>query len=72
VSVQIHTMGADPFFVNDGDLEAAQDLVTTTTDAELILYPGDQHLFADASLPSYVVNQAALLGQRVLDFLGTR
>ena len=32
--------------------------------------PGDQHLFADSSLPSYDPDAAALLTQRVLDFLG--
>ena len=39
------------------------------SDAELFLYPGDQHYFADASLPSYDAEAAALLSRRVLDFL---
>jgi len=34
-----------------------------------IVYPGDQHLFADSSLASYDPDAAALLTQRVLDFL---
>ncbi len=38
-------------------------------DGELFLYPGDQHYFADSSLPSYDAEATALLTQRVLDFL---
>ncbi len=72
VPVQVHAMEADPFFVDEGDLEAASALVESAEHAELFLYPGDQHLFADASLPSYDAAAAALLGQRVLDFLATR
>lgn len=63
-------MDADPFFVGDGDIEAAYALVDAAKDAELFLYPGDQHLFADSSLPSYDADAATLLSQRVLDFLG--
>ena len=37
--------------------------------SELFLYPGDQHLFADSSLPSYDADAAALLTERVLAFL---
>jgi TPR repeat protein len=36
---------------------------------ELFLYPGDQHYFADSSLPSYDAESAALLTGRVLAFL---
>jgi dienelactone hydrolase len=39
-------------------------------DAELFLYPGDQHLFADSSLASYDAEAAALLTRRVKEFLG--
>ena len=72
VPVQVHAMEADPFFVDDGDLDAARALVESTEHAELFLYPGDQHLFADPSLPSYDAGAAAVLSQRVLDFLQTR
>src|SRR5262249_33046610 len=51
VPVQVHGMDADPFFVNEGDIDAARALVESTDDAELFLYPGDQHYFADSSLP---------------------
>jgi dienelactone hydrolase len=67
--VQIHGMDNDPVFVGEGDIDAARQLVDSTDDAELFLYPGDQHYFADSSLPSYDPDAAALLTQRVLDFL---
>ena len=72
VPVQIHSMDADPFFVDEGDLDAARDLVASTEQAELFLYPGDQHLFADSSLPSYDPDATELLTKRVLDFLAAR
>ena len=72
VPVQIHGMDADPFFVDEGDIDAARALVDEASDAELFLYPGDQHYFADSSLPSYDADAAALLTQRVLSFLGDR
>jgi dienelactone hydrolase len=69
VPVQIHGMDADPSFVDEGDLAAARELVETVDDAELFLYPGSKHLFADRSLPDYDEAAATLLTQRVLDFL---
>lgn len=69
VPVQIHGMDGDEFFVEEGDLDAARTLVRTTTDAELFLYPGRQHLFADDSLPSYDQHAAGLLTERVLTLL---
>jgi dienelactone hydrolase len=72
VPVQIHGMDADPFFVDEGDLDAAKAIVESTPDAELFLYPGDQHYFADSSLPSYDPDATTLLTRRVLDFLATR
>jgi dienelactone hydrolase len=72
VPVQIHGMDADPIFVGEGDIDAARALVGSTEQAELFLYPGDQHYFADSSLPSYDAYAAALLTRRVLDFLRAR
>ena len=72
VPVQIHGMDADPIFVDEGDLDAARALVDSAEQAELFLYPGDQHYFADSSLPSYDADAAALLTRRVLDFLQSR
>ena len=69
VPVQIHGMDADPIFVGEGDVDAAREIVATTDDAELFLYPGDQHYFADSSLASYDPDATALLTRRVLDFL---
>ncbi len=69
VPVQIHGMDADPYFAGEGDIDAARALVGEADDAELFVYPGDQHLFADSSLPSYDPEAAALLTQRVLAFL---
>jgi dienelactone hydrolase len=72
VPVQIHGMDADPFFAGEGDIEVARALVASTAQAELFVYPGGQHLFADASLPSYDKDAAALLTERVLGFLSAR
>jgi dienelactone hydrolase len=72
VPVQVHGMDADPIFAGEGDLDAARELVGQAKDAELFLYPGDQHYFADSSLPSYDADATALLLQRVLDFLHPR
>ncbi|HKP26920.1 MAG TPA: dienelactone hydrolase family protein [Dongiaceae bacterium] len=69
VPVQIHGMDNDPFFVGEGDIHAAREIVEKAEDAELFLYPGDQHYFADSSLPSYDATAAALLTRRVLEFL---
>jgi dienelactone hydrolase len=72
VPVQIHGMDADPSFAGEGDIEAARELVASTEDAELFVYPGDRHLFADPSLASYDSEAAKLLTRRVLDFLAAR
>lgn len=72
VPVQVHGMDADPIFVGEGDIEAARALVESADDAELFLYPGDQHYFADRSLPSYDPEATAVLTRRVLEFLRTR
>ena len=69
VPVQIHGADADPYFVGEGDIEAAREIVEEVEDAELFLYPGDQHYFADSSLPSYDPEATKLLTGRVLEFL---
>jgi dienelactone hydrolase len=69
VPVQIHGMDKDPVFVGEGDIDAAREIVETVDDAELFLYPGDQHYFADSSLPSYDADATALLTIRVRAFL---
>src|SRR5262249_35167134 len=71
VPVQIHGMDKDPFFALEGDIDAARELVETVGPAlaELFVYPGDKHLFADSSLPSYDAESAALVIQRSRAFL---
>jgi dienelactone hydrolase len=68
VPLQIHLMEADEWAL-EGDLDAARELDETVESAELFLYPGDRHLFADNSLPDYDENAATLLKRRVLSFL---
>jgi dienelactone hydrolase len=72
VPVQVHGMDADPFFVDDGDLDAAKALVEEADQAELFVYPGDGHLFSDSSLASYDAAATDLMMKRVLDFLAER
>jgi len=71
VPVQIHGMDKDPFFALEGDIDAARELVENVGPAlaELFVYPGDKHLFADSSLPSYDAESAALVIQRSRAFL---
>lgn len=69
VPVQIHGMDADPYFVGEGDVEAARELVATASDAELFMYQGEEHFFADSSLSGYDPEAAGLLRARVLSFL---
>jgi len=70
VPVQVHGMEGDEFF--DEDLPAARALAESSPDAELFVYPGEQHLFADSSLDDYDEEAATLLMQRVQDFLASR
>jgi dienelactone hydrolase len=67
VPVQVHAKDGDPEFAEDR--AAAEALVASTDDAELFLYPGSEHLFADSSLPEYDAEAAALLLERVRAFL---
>jgi dienelactone hydrolase len=65
VPVQIHTMEEDEW----GDVDVSREFAETVKDAELFLYPGDRHLFADSSLSDYDESAATLLKQRVHAFL---
>jgi dienelactone hydrolase len=67
VPVQVHAKEDDPEFAEDR--AAAEALVESTEDAELFLYPGKEHLFADSSVTDYDPVAAALLMKRVLAFL---
>ena len=67
VPLQIHMMEDDEWSLED--LPAARELVQSVDGAELFLYPGDRHLFADSSLPDYDEGAAKLLERRVVGFL---
>lgn len=67
VPVQIHGMAGDEFF--DEDIAAARDLAESASAAELFVYGGSSHLFADSSLADYDADAAGLLMERVQDFL---
>lgn len=67
VPVQIHAMENDAWFLED--MDSARALADSTDVAELFLYPGDKHLFADASTSDYEPEAARLLMERVLAFL---
>jgi dienelactone hydrolase len=67
VPVQIHAMEGDEWF--EEDRPAAEALVAEADNAELFLYPGDAHLFADSSLPGFDEKAARLLVERTLAFL---
>jgi len=67
VPLQIHMMDRDPWA--EEDRPAAETLVEQVEDAELFLYPGSGHLFADSSLDDYDEEAAGLLKERTLAFL---
>ena len=67
VPVQIHAMDGDEWF--EEDAAAAQELVDEVESAELYLYPGTGHLFADRSLGDFDEAATALLKRRVLAFV---
>ena len=71
VAVQVHGKDDDPFFAHEGDVDAARELVETIGPelGQLFLYPGNQHLFTDRSLPSYDAEATALVLRRSLEFL---
>lgn len=65
VPVQLHTMEDDDW----GDVDVARALAEAIEGAELFLYPGDRHLFTDRGSADYDEGAAALLTDRVFDFL---
>ncbi len=67
VPVQIHMMDSDPWTAED--LVTARAMVGAIGDAELFLYPGSGHLFADPSSDDYDERGAELLKERTLAFL---
>lgn len=70
VPLQMHMMDADEWALPpNADLGVARRLDETVESAELFVYPGDRHLFADNSLTDYDEQATTLLKQRVLGLL---
>ncbi|TIC81604.1 dienelactone hydrolase [Nocardioides sp. GY 10127] len=69
VPAQVHGMDADPFFAEEGDLAAAREVAAEHPEVEVFTYPGNVHLFSDASLGSYAPDATELLLERSLAFL---
>lgn len=70
VPLQVHGGEADEFFMDEGDVDAARQIVAAAGDGgELFTYAGCGHLFADASSQAHDAAAAALVQQRVLDLL---
>jgi dienelactone hydrolase len=70
VPLQIHMMEGDKEALPPNqDLEVARWMAKTINGAELYLYSGDRHLFADGSLADYDEQAATQLTKRVLRFL---
>ena len=67
VPLQIHMMDADEW--TEVDRAAGEALVEKVPTAELFLYPGAAHLFADPSSGDYNEEAALLLKERTLAFL---
>jgi dienelactone hydrolase len=65
VPVQIHVMEQDAW----GDVDVAEELARTVSDAELYLYPGSAHLFTDSSFGDYDHDAAQLVLERTLELL---
>jgi dienelactone hydrolase len=70
LAAQIHGMDADPYFVDEGDIDAARSLAEANPEVTLYLYSGAEHYFAEAGRPSFDAKATALLTERVLEFLG--
>ena len=67
VPVEVHMMDKDKWAAED--LVAARALARDVREAELFLYPGSAHYFADPSFGDYDEQAAGLLMERTLRFL---
>ncbi len=67
VPVQVHLMEDDPWA--EEDRPAAEALAREVAEAELFLYPGSGHLFAEVGGSEYDAGAAGKLGERVRAFL---
>lgn len=64
--LQMHVMDRDEL----GDLDVCRALTEQIDTAELHLYPGTGHLFADPGSPDHDPEAARLMLDRVLEFVG--
>ena len=71
VPLQMHINERDEFYEPD-TVAAFVEGAARSARAELFVYPGVSHLFADPSLPGYEAESASLLMQRTLGFLALR
>ena len=69
VPLQLHVMEGDADW---GDVDVAREIAATVPEAELFLYPGEEHLWLDSSLPVHDPEATALLVRRLLAFLDAR
>ncbi|MBM6401153.1 dienelactone hydrolase family protein [Phycicoccus sonneratiae] len=70
VPAQVHGMEHDPFFGEEGDLDAAREFAAGRDDVEVFAYPGSVHLFTDSTLPTYDADATRLVLDRSLELLG--
>ena len=71
VPLQMHINERDEFYEPD-TVAAFVERAATSAPAELFVYPGASHLFADSSLPGCEPESASLLMRRTLEFLARR
>jgi dienelactone hydrolase len=69
VPLQIHGAEGDEYFGEDRPFADEAVALLGAERAELFVYPGEQHLFTDSSLPSYDAEAAALVTERTLALL---
>ena len=68
VDLQLHVAEGDPFFEPE-TVAAFRDAVGQVSEADLFLYPGSTHLFADPSLPGFAESETTEMLERILAFL---
>lgn len=64
--VELYGTAADPFFVDDGDLDAARDWQATHPNLHLHLYPGSGHLFLEPGMPDHDPDLARTVTRDIL------
>lgn len=70
--VGVFGMQDDPFFVGDGDLDAAQRWAQSHPGLEIHLYPGTGHLFTEPALDDYDPDSTRSLVADAVDLVNRR